>query len=184
MADNLNHSSVDITQELINTNLQLLNPVEESYIIKAKFNNNYSDLFQALGYSLDEISQNDFKIKGRHDLQTFRENSEILGQENIKSMLESNDRQIWDVPYFFDSFAEDNDSEEEEADGEEISDEHVFKEIVDGEKEKFRKWAKPVDINDVSKILAGTNSSKTAVETILLSTNSGKPNLSLKVKAH
>ena len=71
MADNLNHSSVDITQELINTNLQLLDPVDQSYIVKAKFNNNYSDLFHQLGYSLDEISQNDFKIKGRHDFQAF-----------------------------------------------------------------------------------------------------------------
>lgn len=71
-------------------------------------------------------------------------------------MLENENRQIWDVPYFFDSFAEDNDSEEEEvdSDGEKIPDENsIFQEIVDLEKDNFRKWGKPVDVNDVRKIL-------------------------------
>lgn len=54
MADNLNHSSVDITNEMVNMQLHREGENEPSYYRIAKFINDYSALMDAHGFSEEE----------------------------------------------------------------------------------------------------------------------------------
>lgn len=51
MADNLNHSSVDVTQELINLSLQRTGAQNQVYYRVTKALNDYTAVFKANGYS-------------------------------------------------------------------------------------------------------------------------------------
>jgi len=117
MADNLNHSSVDVTQELINLSLHQEGPLNASYYRVSKFINDYSDLYLNRGFTQDQIDAQSLNLKGRFNKQVFDENQNLLGMESVITNLKSYD--IWEIPYFKDLYTEDNDTDEEDAEKDE-----------------------------------------------------------------
>lgn len=117
MADNLNHSSVDITQELVNLTLHKDGHKNSEYYRVSKYLNDYSAAYKAHGYSDDEINKYDVNIKGRYNRKIFELNQESLSVENLRANLLLNKKQIWQVPCYIDSLKEDNDtSSDDESD--------------------------------------------------------------------
>jgi|TARA_B110000285_G_scaffold211844_1_gene254898 hypothetical protein len=112
MADNLNHSSVDVTQELINLSLHQEGPLNASYYRVSKFINDYSDLYLNRGFTQEQIDAQSLNLKGRYNQQVFEDNQKLLGMESVITNLKSYD--IWEIPYFKDLYTEDNDTDEED----------------------------------------------------------------------
>jgi hypothetical protein len=113
MADNLNHSSVDVTQELINLSLHQEGPQNAGYYRVSKFLNDYSELYLSKGFTQEQIDAQALNLKGRYNQQVYEENQKLLGMESVITNLKSFD--IWEVPYLKDSYTEDNDTDEEDA---------------------------------------------------------------------
>lgn len=146
MGDNLNHSCVDITIELINQRKQLEAEKDESYFKISKFFNDYSALYPLQ----QQIAENEnlLNIKGRFDRTRFEEHCKILGVDNIRQQLTQN-KSIWEIFAKVDKYTEDNDSnqESEEESDQEIEGTHnkqastleeLFKELNLTDKEKAR----------------------------------------------
>lgn len=112
-ADNLNHSSVGTNQELVSTNLHLNALSNESYFRIGKMFNNYSILYEKQ-MSEEERDKHKQAIQGRFDREQYQANMEHLSTDTISQQLRSTDKQIWELPYYLDEFAEDNDSSQEE----------------------------------------------------------------------
>lgn len=51
-------------------------------------------------------------IKGRFNRKMFEHNRYVLGVENLRANLTV--RHIWQLPFYIDTFSEDNDTEEDE----------------------------------------------------------------------
>ena len=132
MADNLNHSSVDVTNELVSFDLQLEGDKNESYYRISKFLNDYTPLFKNKGMTDEEIEKQKMNIKGRFDRALYKQNCEALGTENIRLNLAVGNH-IWNIPFLKDTYDEDNDSDDgsssEEEEGEAIV-------IEDGQQKK------------------------------------------------
>ena len=128
MADNLNHSSVDVNQEMVNIQLHLNAAQNDNYFRIGKMLNDYSILFDD---SL-KTDQNRLNICGRFDRTVYTQNMEFLGTEKVREVLRSTQHQIWEIPHFLDEFSEDNDSDM----GDDSSDEEDKFVMVLGEKRR------------------------------------------------
>ena len=114
MADNLNHSCVDVTQELINLKLNLEGPVNHSYFRVSKSLNDYTSIYAKNGLTQEEINKHGLNAKGRHNKEMYETNSKLLSTENLRQTISDLDKHIWEIPYYLDRYIEDNDSEDEE----------------------------------------------------------------------
>ena len=65
MADNLNHSSVDITYEIISTQCHLEGTSNPKYYRVGKFMNNYSHIFEKLKIPTEIDGEKNINIYGR-----------------------------------------------------------------------------------------------------------------------
>lgn len=74
MADNLNHSSVDITQELVNLELHKEGHTNSEYYRVSKYLNDYSAAYKAHGYTDEEIKKHGVNITGRYNRKMFELN--------------------------------------------------------------------------------------------------------------
>jgi len=73
MADNLNHSSVTVTNECINIPLHLNGPENLNYYRVDKFFNDYTPVFEK-HCSPEEIEASKLNIKGRFNAKIYEEN--------------------------------------------------------------------------------------------------------------
>ena len=84
MADNLNHSSVTITNECVNIPLHLNGPLNSNYYRVGKFFNDYTPIFEK-HCTKEEIEQNKQNIKGRFNRKIYEENQQSLSIENLRA---------------------------------------------------------------------------------------------------
>ena len=130
MADNLNHSSVDITNEVINIGLHLEDYKRENYFRVSKFLNDYTPAFKHHGMSEEEIKKYSLQIGGRYNKSIYQMIKQTLSIENMTANLWERCKHIWEVPFNIDNYVEDNDtSSSEEEDSEEENNKIV---VVDG----------------------------------------------------
>jgi len=116
MADTLNHSDANITNELISKAKHLEADEDSGYFTKIKYMNDYSPMFSA-----DEQTPD---VKGRFSHKNFEANKIYESAAMFKEL--SATRQIWQIPYLRDPFHEDNDTDEEdEEEDDEESDEET-----------------------------------------------------------
>lgn len=130
MGDNLNHNSVDITIELVNTQKHLQAAADPSYFKIGKYLNDYSTLFEATGTSEYPDSESELNAKGRFDNHNYAQHHRILSVQNIRFQIEFKAVPLWDILAKVDKFGEDNDSSDEESEEEE---EEESKQAVDQE---------------------------------------------------
>ena len=125
MADNLNHSDVNVVLELIHKSIHLQPNEESTYFYKAKYMNNYAEV-----YSAQEIKENPI-ILGRFNKENFEENNRLSDPSEFKKHSES--KFIWQIPFLCDNFDEDNDTDRESSDDEEYVEEDagVMAKMVD-----------------------------------------------------
>ena len=71
MADNLNHSSFDVTYELINLSLHLEGHRNPPYYRYGKFLNDYHHVYEATGWTNEEIAKYKLNIHGRYDRKIY-----------------------------------------------------------------------------------------------------------------
>jgi len=116
MADNLNHSSVEVTTELMCVSLHPEGDRDIEYYRIARFLNDYTPAFKEHGWSDDDITKKKLNIKGRFNHDIYKMNQEALSIANIRANLSAKGSQIWKIPFLLDTFDEDNDSSEEEGD--------------------------------------------------------------------
>ena len=130
MADNLNHSSVDVSNEMVSKLKHLEKQQSLSYYRIGKFLNDYSSIF-----SEDQIKENPLNVKGRFNREVFKTNQQALSVKNIRASLKVG-KQIWEVPFFKDTFFEDNDSDDEDESSSDEGDQVDHKVVVvDGKKQ-------------------------------------------------
>ena len=125
MADNLNHSDVNVVLELINKSIHLEENEESTYFYKAKYMNNYSQV-----YSAEEIKQKPV-ILGRFNKENFEENNKLSDPNEF--ITHAKTKFIWQIPFLCDNFDEDNDTDRESSDEEEYDEEDpgVMAKMVD-----------------------------------------------------
>ena len=87
---------------------------DNSYYRYAKYMVDYSQAYKANGWSREMIRRNRINIAGRFDREMYDMNNMVLSTENYKESLENSDKQIWEVPFFYEPYDEDNDSTDEE----------------------------------------------------------------------
>ena len=114
MADNCNHNSFFITNEFINLSMHTNKQNDASYYRYAKYMADYSAAFRANGWSQEKIKRNSLNITGRFSREVYNMNTKVLSTDHFKNNLESSNKQIWEVPFFYEPFDEDNDSSDEE----------------------------------------------------------------------
>jgi len=119
MADNVNHSCVDVTNEIINTELQKQGHLNPHYFRVSKFMGDYSAIYTARGDSLADCKL--ANVRGRLNNDQLRDDQALTSLENVRRILEQEEKHIWDVPFIFQDYAEDNDSEEELDDAEQFA---------------------------------------------------------------
>jgi len=124
MADNFNHNSVDCTNELINLSLHQ-DPGQDSahdYYRIINSMNDYSAIYKKHNWSEADIKAKELNITGRFNRKLFQEHQEALSVASVRSNLETAGKHIWETAFYMDSYAEDNDtSEDEEVEEEEDS---------------------------------------------------------------
>ena len=82
MIDNLNHTSCDITNEVINFDLHLKGPNDNrSYFRSQKHMNDYSSIFTSRGV------ENTDETRGRYKRDVFHKMKDILSQESFKKNI-------------------------------------------------------------------------------------------------
>lgn len=118
MADNLNHSSVDITYEVISTQFHLQGPSNPKYYRVNKFMNDYSHIFKKLNISTEVNGQPNINIYGRFNRKLYEMNQQSLSIENIRANLALT-KHIWELPFYHDDYFEDNDTSDEDSEEEE-----------------------------------------------------------------
>ena len=125
MADNLNHSDVNVVQEIIHRSLHLKESEESSYFYKAKYMNNYAQL-----YSAQEIKEFPV-ILGRFNKENFEENNKLSDPKEFEKHAQT--KQIWQIPFLCDNFDEDNDTDRESSSDEDYGEEDpgVMAKMVD-----------------------------------------------------
>lgn len=125
MADNLNHSDVNVVLELIHKSIHLQPNEESTYFYKAKYMNNYSQV-----YTAQEIKENPI-ILGRFNKENFEENNKLSDTNEFRAQSET--KFIWQIPFLCDTFDEDNDTDKESSDEDEYYEEDpgVMSKMVD-----------------------------------------------------
>ena len=109
MADNMNHSDVNVICEIITKSFHLEADEESQYFTKTKYMNNYSVIFDKSEIKHD----NDyFNIFGRFSKENFKENQKLYSIDEFA--MHSTTKQIWELPWIKDAFHEDNDTDEDE----------------------------------------------------------------------
>ena len=129
MADNLNHSSVEVNLEMINTHLHLNSTTNLDYFRIAKVVNDYNIVFQNW-LKEEELEDHKLEVAGRFDRSAFANNLEHMNHCKVLDLMRTSPCQIWEVPYFLDEFQEYNDTS---SDDEEIKDQGQFVMVL-GEK--------------------------------------------------
>ena len=74
MADNINHSSVEATQEVVNLKIHPKGHLSESYYRIGKYLNDYSLLYEKHGAPEDFIKKHSLNIKGRYNRKLYELN--------------------------------------------------------------------------------------------------------------
>jgi len=133
MADNLNHSSVDVTNEIINVTLHKQGENNPEYYRISKFLNDYSGVWERGEFTDEEKKKYELNFKGRFNRKLFEMNQEALSVLNLRLNLQQRNRHIWEVPYNHDAFEEDNDTDEESDEDDESRDKVV---VVEGKKKR------------------------------------------------
>ena len=87
MADNMNHSSVEVTQEVVNLQIHPKGNSNESYYRVNKYLNDYSHLYKAHGFSHEFINQHKLNIKGRYNWKMYELNAQSLSVDNLRANL-------------------------------------------------------------------------------------------------
>lgn len=75
MADNLNHSCVNVSYEMINVVLHKKGEENPNYYRLKKYLNDYTPAFQAHGVSDAEIKKYELNIKGRFNKKLYSHNN-------------------------------------------------------------------------------------------------------------
>ena len=124
-ADNLNHSSIGGTFEVINKTLQRRGAANPSYYTIERFLVDSSIAFQkpdGQGGDAEDLHKNlvdnlseeeRLNIRGRYNRKLYEHNVQALSSKNIRLNLQGG-QHIWQIPFFEDSHDEDNDTTESE----------------------------------------------------------------------
>ena len=88
---------------------------ESTYFTKTKYMNDYSINFDEEEYA--DNHERTCNVKGRYNRANFTANRQFSSVEKIKNSLNAG-IQLWDVPCIRETYAEDNDTEEDEDDEE------------------------------------------------------------------
>ena len=134
MADMLNHTSTDINYEIINISLHQDGELDESYFRISKFFHDYSAVFKAHGFTEQQMKDLMLNVSGRFNRESFQKNQELLSVESMKKGMQARGKHIWELPFYSNTYPEDNDTSDDE---EEDSDEEQTKvEVMQGNKTK------------------------------------------------
>lgn len=52
-------------------------------------------------------------IKGRFDLDAYKEHQDILSTESLTKRIMEKGKQIWEVPYYYEDLSDDNDTSDD-----------------------------------------------------------------------
>ena len=85
MADNLNHSSVEVTNEMINLKYHIQGHKNENYFSIEKFFNDYSAIFKHLKTPDELMEKNNLNITGRFNREIFKMNCSSLSVCNQRA---------------------------------------------------------------------------------------------------
>ena len=120
MADTLNHSDVNTTNEVVSRSLHLSADEECAYFTKTKFMNDYSG--GPIFADTDEKSPLDYlNIHGRLDRELYKQNQFLYSVEAFAEHAAT--KQLWEVPFAKLDFEEDNDTSDEDAESDDEGEE-------------------------------------------------------------
>lgn len=105
MADNLNHSDVNVICETINKRLHLEPDQESSYFTLAKFMSDYSTIFS------EEELQAKPHLRGLFSRENFENNQKFSNVAYFQEQAKT--QHLWQIAFNRDTFDEDNDTEED-----------------------------------------------------------------------
>ena len=100
MADNLNHSDLQMKTEMINLSLHPEGDKNANYYRISKYMANYSGIFSQ-GKLFKDARLN---VNGRFDKKIYQSNIDAFSVEKVREYL--NDHQIWEIPLTFGQHAE------------------------------------------------------------------------------
>lgn len=86
MADNLNHNSVEVRRELVNTTLHLNATENENYFRIRKVINDFSLLYVG---RIPEEQMVEHKVAGRFDREVYSYNSEVMSAEHVRKLMQT-----------------------------------------------------------------------------------------------
>lgn len=110
MADNINHTSTSVTNEIVNIAKHVEEDQEDlNYNRVDKVLCNYSTLFKHKG-----IEGPKHIINGRYNPEIFEKNTKLVSISSAKEHLSKHYMQVWHVPYLYTNLSESNDTSDEE----------------------------------------------------------------------
>ena len=124
MADNLNHSSVEVVLHLVNTEKHLQGEQDPEYYRIHKHINDYSALFKARPDM--QADKESLDITGRYKTDVFEKHVRAFGVTSYRSQMVDHLKQVWQLPYTLDRYYEDCDLSSEEDSEEEDDDVMLF----------------------------------------------------------
>ena len=113
MADNVNHSSFSITNEIVNIKKHMEEDKEDlDYLRTDKLICNFSGLFKH-----QKVEAPSHVVNGRFNKEVYLKNHKLISVESTKDHMSKDYMQIWHIPYLYMNLTESNDTSDEE-DGE------------------------------------------------------------------
>ena len=99
----------------------------------------YSAIFRANGWSKKKILEEKLNISGRFNRKIYEKNKSELGVENIRNQLDQPEKQIWEIPFLFKSFDEDNfDQDDEISETSSDENEEEFRKLTENDPENMK----------------------------------------------
>ena len=87
MADNFNHSNLDITNKMICLSLHTQKTKSQDYMSSTKHLADYTEVFRAAGWP-----EKGSDITGRFSREIYMQNQVALGVENIRDQLSNSEK--------------------------------------------------------------------------------------------
>ncbi len=113
MADALNHNCVEISNETISLPLHPEGDTNGEYYRISKYLGDYSSIFLANPGTEEVMKQSLNNIRGRFSRPLYQMNEAAMDVDNVTELLDTG-KQIWQIPFKYNAYEEDNDSEDEE----------------------------------------------------------------------